>query len=105
VPDAAAPEPADAKDRRSVHQERGEGVGLSIVKRLCELLDASLELESSPGAGTTFRVLFPRNYDPAGVVGPACERRRACGSQSSRSSGRSIQPVAGHPSDDPDSPR
>jgi signal transduction histidine kinase len=43
----------------------GEGVGLSIVKRLCELLDASLELETSPGKGSTFRVTLPR-YDAAG---------------------------------------
>jgi signal transduction histidine kinase len=35
---------------------------LSIVKRLCELLDASMELESHPGRGTTFRVIFPRHY-------------------------------------------
>ena len=40
----------------------GEGIGLSIVKRLCELLDASLELETSVGEGTTFRVIFPRRY-------------------------------------------
>jgi signal transduction histidine kinase len=40
----------------------GEGIGLSIVKRLCELLDAGLELESTPGIGTTFRVSFPRQY-------------------------------------------
>jgi signal transduction histidine kinase len=40
----------------------GEGIGLAIVKRLCELLDASLELHSEPGKGTTFRVLFPRRY-------------------------------------------
>lgn len=39
-----------------------EGIGLSIVKRLCELLDASLELESAPGTGTTFRITFPRDY-------------------------------------------
>ena len=51
----------------------GEGIGLSIVKRLCELLDASLELETSPGAGTTFRVIFPRRYQhpPAGQQEPA----------------------------------
>jgi signal transduction histidine kinase len=42
--------------------QSGEGVGLSIVKRLCELLDASLELESMDGKGTTFRLLFPRHY-------------------------------------------
>ena len=52
-------------DRRPVHQESGEGIGLSIVKRLCELLDASIELESKPGMGSTFRVIFPRHYDAA----------------------------------------
>lgn len=40
----------------------GEGVGLSIVKRLCELLDAGLELETKPGHGSTFRVILPRSY-------------------------------------------
>jgi signal transduction histidine kinase len=39
-----------------------EGIGLSIVKRLCELLDASIELQSAAGQGTTFRVIFPRHY-------------------------------------------
>jgi signal transduction histidine kinase len=47
----------------SVHVPAGEGIGLSIVKRLCELLDASIELQSAAGEGTTFRVLFPRRYD------------------------------------------
>jgi signal transduction histidine kinase len=56
---------ADVHDARPVRQQRGEGIGLSIVKRLCELLDASLELESAPGEGTTFRVVFPRRYPPA----------------------------------------
>lgn len=40
----------------------GEGIGLSIVKRLCELLDASLEMTSSVESGTTFRVVLPRSY-------------------------------------------
>ncbi len=40
----------------------GEGIGLSIVKRLCELLDASLEMSSSAETGTTFRVVLPRKY-------------------------------------------
>jgi signal transduction histidine kinase len=43
----------------------GEGIGLSIVKRLCELLDASIELQSESGQGTTFRVIFPRRYSEA----------------------------------------
>jgi signal transduction histidine kinase len=40
----------------------GEGVGLSIVKRLCELLDAGLELATGPEKGSTFRVVLPRSY-------------------------------------------
>ena len=46
------------------HTSSGEGIGLSIVKRLCELLDASIELETAKGEGTTFRVSFPRRYQP-----------------------------------------
>lgn len=37
----------------------GEGIGLTIVKRLCELLDAGISLESELGKGTTFRVEIP----------------------------------------------
>jgi signal transduction histidine kinase len=46
----------------------GEGIGLSIVKRLCELLDASLELQTSAGTGTTFRLIFPRQYWGATIL-------------------------------------
>ncbi|MBA3482834.1 MAG: HAMP domain-containing histidine kinase [Pirellulales bacterium] len=55
----------DRPDSRPVHQARGEGIGLSIVKRLCELLDASIEVESIPDEGTTFRVVLPRHYNAA----------------------------------------
>ncbi len=51
---------SDGRPDPSVH---GEGIGLSIVKRLCELLDASLELQTAPGCGTTFRVTFPARYN------------------------------------------
>ncbi len=40
----------------------GEGIGLSIVKRLCELLDATVELESELGVGTRYRIRVPRSY-------------------------------------------
>jgi signal transduction histidine kinase len=46
--------------------EPGEGIGLSIVKRLCELLGAAIELESSPGQGTIFRLRFPVQF-PVGT--------------------------------------
>lgn len=58
-------------------QQAGEGIGLSIVKRLCELLDASLELASSAETGTTFRVVIPRSYAPVpSPVAALGERRR-----------------------------
>ena len=37
----------------------GEGIGLTIVKRLCEVLDAGISLESELGKGTTVRIQFP----------------------------------------------
>lgn len=56
-------EPEDAPTAMPrFHQQPGEGIGLSIVKRLCELLDASLEMASSAETGTTFRVVLPRHY-------------------------------------------
>lgn len=58
--------PADSSSRnKTAHNLSGEGIGLSIVKRLCELLDASLEVASSAEAGTTFRVVFPHRYRAA----------------------------------------
>jgi len=42
----------------------GEGIGLSIVKRLCEVLGATLALETAPGHGTTIRIEFPMRYPP-----------------------------------------
>lgn len=43
-------------------QRPGEGIGLLIVKRLCELLHAGLEISSRPGEGTVVQVVLPRDY-------------------------------------------
>jgi signal transduction histidine kinase len=58
----AEPAPAEAQSKKPIRDEGGEGIGLSIVKRLCELLDATIELKSVKDVGTTFRILFPRKY-------------------------------------------
>lgn len=59
---ARLPAAAVPLDDESPNHEAGEGIGLSIVKRLCELLDATIEMESVHEVGTTFRILFPRKY-------------------------------------------
>lgn len=51
-------------DERPVSQAQGEGLGLAIVKRLCELLGASVELDTVPEQGTRVRVLIPKTYAP-----------------------------------------
>ncbi|MEX2606805.1 MAG: sensor histidine kinase [Kiritimatiellia bacterium] len=58
----APPDGADTAEGAAVTAPTGEGIGLSIVKRLCELLEASLEIASSDESGTTFRVVFPVKY-------------------------------------------
>ena len=59
----STPPPATQATSRPPDQPSGEGIGLAIVKRLCELLDATLELVTERGKGSTFRVVFPRRYD------------------------------------------
>jgi signal transduction histidine kinase len=59
--DAAAAQASDP-DPRPIHQGQGEGIGLAIVKRLCDLLDAAVEIDTEPERGTTVRVLLPRRY-------------------------------------------
>jgi signal transduction histidine kinase len=55
----AAPSPTPSSSPRDA---TGEGLGLSIVKRLCDLLDATIEMTSETGVGTSFKILLPRHY-------------------------------------------
>ena len=49
-------------DHPSTEPPSGEGIGLTIVKRLCELLGASVELNTAVGTGTTIQINFPLHY-------------------------------------------
>jgi signal transduction histidine kinase len=65
-PGTSSPAAAGAgQEHAPILQVRGEGVGLSIVKRLCDLLDGSVEVDSVLGEGTIFRVVLPRHYEVA----------------------------------------
>lgn len=53
--------PTGQEQKQSHPVAHGEGIGLSIVKRLCELLDATIQVESK-STGTRFRILSPNRY-------------------------------------------
>ncbi len=42
-------------------KEHGVGLGLSISKQILDAHNGSIDVQSSPGLGTTFQVLLPRN--------------------------------------------
>jgi signal transduction histidine kinase len=41
-------------------KDHGTGIGLSMVYRIVQLHDGEIEVQSTPGRGTTFRVLLPK---------------------------------------------
>jgi signal transduction histidine kinase len=41
-------------------KEKGSGIGLSMVYRIVQLHNGDIEVQSTPGAGTRFRILLPK---------------------------------------------
>jgi signal transduction histidine kinase len=41
-------------------KEKGSGIGLSMVFRIVQLHDGEVEVQSTPGRGTKFRLMFPQ---------------------------------------------
>jgi len=55
---------------------KGMGMGLSVCRRIIEAHDGTIEVESSLGAGATFRVRLPR-FDPGSVLLDSSEAEAA----------------------------
>ena len=47
----------------------GSGIGLSMVFRTIQLHDGEMEVQSTPGTGTTFRILLPQAAAGPTVLG------------------------------------
>jgi signal transduction histidine kinase len=41
-------------------KDKGSGIGLSMVFRIVQLHDGDIEVQSTPGRGTTFKLVFPQ---------------------------------------------
>jgi signal transduction histidine kinase len=41
-------------------KDKGSGIGLSMVYRIVQLQDGEVEVQSTPGRGTRFRLTFPQ---------------------------------------------
>ncbi len=54
-------------DRSRSREVEGAGLGLSIVKSICALHGASVEVSSAPGRGSTFRVRQPLDITGSGA--------------------------------------
>jgi signal transduction histidine kinase len=67
---ASQPAPPGAPGAPPPAVRHGEGIGLSIVKRLCELLDATIALDSAPERGTSFTIVLPRRYRSEAGMSP-----------------------------------
>jgi signal transduction histidine kinase len=59
------------RERDRARGSGGTGLGLAIVKAIVEAHDGSVEVESAPESGTTFRMRLPRYRDIAMVAHPA----------------------------------
>lgn len=57
IRDAMKPYRRMSGDRRS--GERGNGLGLTIVRKLVETLGATIEIQSTPGKGTSIKIELP----------------------------------------------
>lgn len=56
-------EPYVREGKETVTSFSGTGLGLSIVKEIVDLMDGTIELESTEGVGTTFTVTIPFKID------------------------------------------
>ena len=51
-------EPFSQEEHGYTRKYEGNGLGLALVKKYCDMNDASIFVESKKGVGTTFKVIF-----------------------------------------------
>ncbi|ANK80667.1 MAG: hypothetical protein TEF_07540 [Rhizobiales bacterium NRL2] len=59
-------DPFSQVDNDFTRRKTGSGLGLALVKTMIEQQGGRIELESAPGQGSTFRLVFPEAVEQAG---------------------------------------
>ena len=71
---------ATKMQRTAIVTGGGSGIGLALSRRLVEMMDGSLDVESGPGAGAVFTLELPlagsREHDGHRVAGAARDSGR-----------------------------
>ncbi|WP_375447928.1 CheR family methyltransferase [uncultured Fibrella sp.] len=65
APSSEAEQNSSNENQLSVPTSSGEGIGLFIVKRLCNLLGGRITIDTTPGEGTRIQVELPKTYSAA----------------------------------------
>jgi len=58
-------------DSSTTRNYGGTGLGLAIVKQFTEMVNGTVQVETAPGKGSSFKLSFPRKLDPNRLHVPA----------------------------------
>lgn len=61
-------QPFEQETASTAKEHGGSGLGLSIVKNLCTLMEGNISCESEKGKGTTFTVNLPFDYNKESII-------------------------------------
>ena len=64
-------------DSATTRKYGGTGLGLAISKRFCEMMNGTIDVESTPNKGTTFTLVIPQRIEyPSGKVADKTDTQR-----------------------------
>jgi len=69
-------DPFERVSSTTVSRVEGTGLGMSIVKKLLDAMDSSIEIESAPGEGTDVLIRIPARYEPVPLETAALAGKR-----------------------------